>query len=72
METLDTRGRFCPIPLFHTKRKLEDMSSGEVLEVISDDVTARETIPEWCQMHDHEIVSIEEVDDHFTITVRKY
>lgn len=71
MKTLDTRGRLCPIPLFHTKRRLEDLASGEVLEVTADDTTARETIPRWCQMHDHEILSIEEFDDHFTITIRK-
>lgn len=71
METLDTKGRLCPIPLFHTKRNLEEMSSGDILKVISDDTTAKETIPKWCQMHDHEILSIDESEDHFIITIRK-
>ncbi|MCL7414020.1 MAG: sulfurtransferase TusA family protein [ANME-2 cluster archaeon] len=71
MEKLDTRGRICPIPLFHTKRKLEELSSGDMLEVIADDKTARETIPQWCRMHDHTIVSSKETEDHFIITIRK-
>ena len=71
METLDTRGRLCPIPLFHTKRKLEDLSSGDQLAVIADDATARQTIPQWCQMHNHTIISIEDGGDYFIITIKK-
>lgn len=71
MEKLDARGRLCPIPLFHTKRKLEELSAGDVLEVIADDQTARETIPQWCRMHDHTIVSLEDAGDHFIITIQK-
>jgi tRNA 2-thiouridine synthesizing protein A len=71
METLDTRGRLCPIPLFHTKRRLEELSSRDILVVIADDKTARETIPQWCQMHSHTIVSIEELEDYFIITIEK-
>jgi TusA-related sulfurtransferase len=71
MKKLDTRGRLCPIPLFHTKRKLEELSPGDVLEVTVDDMTARETIPQWCQMHDHTILSSKEEGDDFIITIRK-
>ncbi len=71
MDKLDTKGRLCPIPLFHTKRKLEDIPSGSILEVTADDETARETIPQWCRMHGHEILSFENTGDYFIITIKK-
>ncbi len=34
---LDTSGMHCPFPIFKTKEALSDMTSGQVLHVISDD-----------------------------------
>lgn len=71
MEKIDERGRVCPIPLFHTKRKIESMKPGEEVEIIIDDPTAKETIPRWINEHGHYTVSIEDQGDHFRIVVRK-
>jgi TusA-related sulfurtransferase len=71
MEKIDERGKVCPLPLFHTKRKIESMKPGEDVEVIVDDPTAKETIPKWSKKHGHDIVSIEDDKDHFRIVVRK-
>jgi TusA-related sulfurtransferase len=35
-DLLDTRGKSCPIPLFLTNARLKLMSTGEMLEIISD------------------------------------
>ncbi len=71
MEKIDERGKVCPIPLFHTKRKICSMRSGEEVEVIVDDPTAKETIPKWSKQHGHDIVSIECDKEYFRIVVRK-
>jgi tRNA 2-thiouridine synthesizing protein A len=71
METLDARGRVCPIPLFYVKQRIERMASGSILEVLADDVTARETIPRWCMLHGHEVLDIYEENKHFKIIIRK-
>ena len=71
MQKIDERGKICPFPLFHTKRKLESMKPGEDVEIIIDDPTAKETIPRWSKEHGHEIVSIYDVENHFRIVVRK-
>ncbi len=60
MQKIDARGRICPLPLFYTKRKIEEMQTGEELEVIADDPTAKETIPRWSKEHGHEVLSLEE------------
>ncbi len=71
MEKLDVRGRACPLPLFYAKRKISEMKPGEELEIIADDITAKETIPKWSRLHEHEVVSFEDNGDFFRIVVRK-
>ncbi len=71
MEKLDVRGKVCPLPLFYAKKKMSELKPGEELEVIADDLTAKETIPTWSKIHDQEVVSIEDVGKFFRIIVRK-
>jgi len=71
MPKIDARGRICPLPLFYTKRKIEEMKAGEELEVIADDPTAKETIPRWSREHGHEVLSLEEQGNCFRVVVRK-
>ncbi|NJD77526.1 MAG: sulfurtransferase TusA family protein [Candidatus Methanoperedens sp.] len=71
MEKLDVRGKVCPLPLFYVKRKMSEMKPGEELEVITDDQTAKETIPKWSKIHDQEVVSIEDEGNFIRIKIRK-
>lgn len=71
MEKLDVRGKVCPLPLFYTKRKLSEMKTGEQLEVIADDLTAKETIPKWSKLHNHEVVRMEDDKNFFRIIIKK-
>lgn len=71
MQKIDARGRTCPLPLFYTKHKIEEMQTGEELEVVADDPTAKETIPRWSKEHGHEVLSLEEKENYFRIVVRK-
>lgn len=41
---LDLRGKVCPYPTFDTRMTLKKMSTGKVLEVITDYYPARQTI----------------------------
>ncbi|MCX9011897.1 MAG: sulfurtransferase TusA family protein [Candidatus Methanoperedens sp.] len=71
MEKLDVRGKICPLPLFYVKRKISEMKPGEELEVIADDTTAKETIPKWSRLHEHEIIRIEDEGGFFRVVVRR-
>jgi tRNA 2-thiouridine synthesizing protein A len=49
-EVLDVLGEICPYPQLYTKKKLEKMPTGSVLEVITDHPpAAEETIPGYCK-----------------------
>ncbi len=71
MEKLDVRGKVCPFPLFYTKRRVSELKNGEELEIIADDVTAKETITKWSKLHEQEVVSITDESGFFRIIVRK-
>jgi len=45
-ETLDVRGEVCPYPDVMTQKKVKNMKSGEILEVLIDYPLSAERIPE--------------------------
>ncbi len=72
MHKIDARGKVCPLPLFYTKKQIDGLKTGEELEVLADDITARNSIPQWIREHGHEIVKIEESGGNFKVTIRKH
>lgn len=59
--TLDERGEVCPVPDVDTRRKLKEMKSGEVLEVLVDYALSKERIPTGVKEIGGEVISIEEI-----------
>jgi len=47
--TLDCTGLFCPMPIVKTKREIDTMQPGEVLEVLADDPGFEKDLPAWCR-----------------------
>jgi TusA-related sulfurtransferase len=72
MHKIDARGRVCPLPLFYTKKKIDGLKTDEELEVLTDDVTARDAIPQWTREHGHEVVRIEEFGSNFKVIIKKH
>ncbi len=58
--TLDARGLMCPMPIVHLAKKVKEMKSGQILELLADDVGAKEDVPAWCSRTGHQLVSTEE------------
>jgi TusA-related sulfurtransferase len=50
---LDLRGKVCPYPTLEPKLALNEMSVGEVLEVVTDYYPARQTIPRLMKEYGH-------------------
>lgn len=72
MQYLDLQGKVCPFVLFYTKKKIETIPSGDELEVIIDDPTAKDTISGWCKTHKHEIMEICDLKECIKIKIRKH
>lgn len=63
LKKLDIRGKMCPMTFVYTKLALEDMKSGELLEVILDFPSALKNIPENCKQQNlAEVINIKELE----------
>ncbi len=57
---LDARGMTCPMPSVKTALMLEDMKTGEVLEVITDDPVSKTDLPVWARASGNTVLGIQE------------
>jgi tRNA 2-thiouridine synthesizing protein A len=71
-EKLDVRGKMCPMPVAFTKRKLEGMASGQLLEVIGEGELEFDNVQRWVKNNGHEVVEASKLDAEFRILVRKH
>jgi tRNA 2-thiouridine synthesizing protein A len=71
-KTLDVRGKVCPMPVLLTKRKLEDMQAGAVLEIIGDYAQAAENIQRFAKQKGHEILRVSKASRIFVIYIKKH
>ena len=71
IEKLDTSGQVCPMPVVLTKRKLEGLSKGQVLEVKGDCAPSLENIEKWAKDHGHKVLETSKSGDHFSIKIKK-
>jgi len=60
--TLDARGLMCPMPIVHLAKKVKEMKTGQILELLADDVGAKEDVPAWCSRTGNQLVGTETED----------
>ncbi len=70
-ENLDTKGQACPMPAVLTKRKIESLKVGQILEVTGDCEPSLENIEKWARNHGHEVLETFKSGDYFRIKIRK-
>ncbi len=68
---IDCLGLYCPEPIFRTRMALDEMESGEVLEVIADDPAAEEDMKILVKRLGHELISLDVEEDEIKILIRK-
>lgn len=71
MKVLDLRGAVCPIPVVRTKKALEEMGAGEVLEVVLDYPPSKENVRRFVESQGHEVLSVEEEGGTVRMRIRK-
>ncbi|WP_144906451.1 sulfurtransferase TusA family protein [Halobellus captivus] len=71
-ETLDVKGASCPMPVVKTKGAIDDLSAGEVLEVLATDPGSMSDLDGWATGTDGvEMLEQIEGDDVYKHYVRK-
>ena len=69
--TLDCQGYVCPHPQIYTKKVLEKIDHGNVLEVIFDNPSSSESIAALCENAGHEIFEKSNSSGKYIFKIRK-
>ncbi|MCW4024049.1 MAG: sulfurtransferase TusA family protein [Candidatus Bathyarchaeota archaeon] len=70
-ETLDVKGKMCPMPVALTKRKLQGMAAGQLLEVVGEGELEFDNIQRWVKNNGHEIVEASKGGVEFKLLIKK-
>ena len=71
-EKLDVKGKMCPMPVAFTKRKLESMAAGQLLEVTGEGELEFDNIQRWAKNNGHDVVQASKSGIEFTVLIRKH
>jgi len=70
-QTLDAKGLNCPLPILRTKKTINQMESGQVLEVLSTDAGSVKDMEAFCNQTGHKLVELKENNGEFIFTIEK-
>jgi tRNA 2-thiouridine synthesizing protein A len=70
-QTLDASGLACPMPVVRTRQAIDQLDTGDVLEVISTDRGSLRDIPAWAESTGNRLLEQHEADGRFTFLIEK-
>jgi len=68
---LNTVGKKCPMPVLMTKKELKKMSSGQTLELVTDDRGALKDVPALINKIGDKILETKEAGEEITFMIQK-
>lgn len=69
--TLDVCGYVCPHPQIYTKKSIEKINSGDIVELTFDNPSSGETIVQMCEAAGHDIQEKKEEDGKLIYIIKK-
>ncbi|SDH86603.1 TusA-related sulfurtransferase [Alteribacillus persepolensis] len=70
-KVLDAKGLACPMPIVKTKKAMEELNIGDVLEVHATDKGAKSDLAAWTKSSGHELLKDTEEDDVLKFWIKK-
>ena len=70
-QTLDCIGLYCPIPIMNTRREMDKLAIGQILEVLADDPAAEADLKAWAKRTGQKILEIEKTDEGMSFLIQK-
>jgi len=68
---LDTRGLNCPLPILKAKKALAEMTSGQLLKVVSTDAGSTRDFQAFAKQTGNELIEQQSVGADFTHVLRR-
>ena len=70
-ELLDAKGLACPMPIVKTKRAMDSLETGEVLEIHATDLGAKADLAAWSKSGGHELLETAEENGVLKFWIKK-
>ncbi|WP_026561179.1 sulfurtransferase TusA family protein [Bacillus sp. J37] len=70
-KVLDAKGLACPMPIVKTKKAMNDLESGQILEIHVTDKGAKSDLTAWAKSGGHEFLMHEEEDQVLKFWIKK-
>jgi tRNA 2-thiouridine synthesizing protein A len=70
-KVLDAKGLACPMPIVKTKKAINELNAGDVLEVHATDKGAKADLSAWAKSGGHEIVQHADEDGLLKFWIKK-
>jgi tRNA 2-thiouridine synthesizing protein A len=70
-ERLDARGLNCPLPILRTRKAINQLNTGEVLEVTATDPGSIKDMVSFCEQTGHRLLASNESDNSFVFLIEK-
>jgi tRNA 2-thiouridine synthesizing protein A len=70
-EKLDARGMNCPLPILKTRKALNLISTGEILEVTSSDPGSVKDMASFCEQTGNRLVASNEAENSYVFLIEK-
>ena len=70
-KVLDAKGLACPMPIVKTRKAMNDLQTGQVLEIHVTDKGAKADLAAWSRSGGHELMETAEENDILKFWIRK-
>ncbi|WLV24490.1 sulfurtransferase TusA family protein [Aciduricibacillus chroicocephali] len=70
-KVLDAKGIACPMPIVRTKKAMDELESGQVLEVHATDKGSKNDLTAWAKSGGHELLKDEEENGVLKFWIKK-
>lgn len=70
-KVLDAKGLACPMPIVKTKKAINELEAGEVLEIHATDKGAKSDLAAWAKSGGHELLEDSEDDGVLKFWIKK-
>jgi tRNA 2-thiouridine synthesizing protein A len=68
---IDAKGLSCPMPIVRTKKAMDELESGQILEVHTTDKGAKNDLKAWAQSNGHELIADTEENGVLKFWIKK-
>lgn len=70
-KVLDAKGLACPMPIVRTKKAIDEINSGEILEIHATDKGSKNDLTAWASSTGHELVKDTEEEGVYKFWIKK-